>query len=55
MLVLSGLVGGKNINPSALWPITGDKEAKKMVTYGGVQMTEKQANKLKKLKAKNKQ
>lgn len=54
MLILSGLIGGRNVNVSQLWPMQGDPvKPVKMVTYGGIQMTERQMKKLIRLKEQN--
>jgi hypothetical protein len=50
MIIASSMVGSKNINPKKLWPLPGEQNNIKMVQYGGVQMTERQMMKLKRLK-----
>lgn len=55
MLILSGLIGGKNVNPAQLWWLPGDAataQGKKMVEYKGVTMTEGQKRKLERFKTK---
>jgi|GEM_PF-3734581 len=54
-LIMSAQIGGKNVHIEQWWPLQGDKGGRvvKMVTYRGVEMTEGQARKLKRLKESN--
>jgi hypothetical protein len=47
-------MGGNNVRIESWWPLKGDKaRVVKMTTYGGKQMSEGHARKLKRLKEQN--